>query len=374
MKVVVVIPTYNEEENLRRLLPLIKNEFDQIVGHECHVLIVDGNSTDRTQEFVEDFMHDHSNFHLMIETEKEGIGAAYMKGFKKAMFEYFADVVIEMDGDLQHDPKDIRRFLVEIDSGYDYVLGSRYIEGGTIPKEWGIYRKILSWGGSMFSRLFLGVWSVRDFTTGFKATRVRNFLDKIDPRDVLSYGFAYKVDLLYKTYKLGARIKEIPISFGLRDRGDSKLERGNFIDFIKVVFKIRYKENPSLYKFLVTGVFGMFVDFLFSNLLKLAQIRPGYAATLGVLIAMMTTFTLNNTWSFRVRAKKGIIETTRSFFVYIFTSSLPVFLRFGIVELAVFFFGDNFFVYNLSLVISVLIGVTWNYFIYNNVIWKKTNG
>jgi len=189
MKITIVIPTYNEAENLKKLLPLLFDQFSKI-KHDCHVLIVDGNSNDGTHDLVNSFSSNHPNLHLLVETKKEGLGAAYTKGFKHAVEKLEADVVMEMDGDMQHDPNDVPRFIQKIDEGYDYILGSRYVEGGSIPKEWAFHRKLLSWGGSAFARFTLGLLHIKDFTTGFKATRVKGILDKINLDEVMSPGFA----------------------------------------------------------------------------------------------------------------------------------------------------------------------------------------
>lgn len=371
MKVVIVIPTYNEAENVSRLLPMLQEEFSKITKHEMHVLFVDGNSTDRTQEIVLGYSNEHPWVHLMVEKEKEGIGAAYMKGFKKAMRELSAEVVMEMDGDLQHDPKEIVKFLDAIDNGADYVIGSRYIKGGSIPQEWEGYRKFLSWGGSTFARVVLGIWNVKDFTTGFKASRVKGVLDQIDFNEVRSAGFAYKIDLLYKTYKLGAKIVEVPITFGLRDRGSSKIEQNTFLDSLKVVLSIRIQESQSFLKFAIVGFAGTIVDFTFANLLKYENIQGNVAATASALIAMATTFALNNLWSFNHSKIKGSVAIAKKFVPYTILSTIPVILRYFIVGFSENLFGDTFLVYNLAIVFSVGIGLFWNYFTYSKFIWGK---
>jgi dolichol-phosphate mannosyltransferase len=169
------------------------------------------------QEIVANLSKKYNFVHLLTEKEKAGLGAAYAYGFKYAMAEINPEVLVEMDADFQHDPKDVTRLVREISHGYDYVIGSRFTRGGSIPKEWGIYRKFWSVGGNLFSKVVLGIFNVNDFTTGFKASRVRGFVDKLDLDNILSKGFAYKIDLLFKMHKLGAKIKEIPIKFGLRD-------------------------------------------------------------------------------------------------------------------------------------------------------------
>ncbi len=369
MKVVVVIPTYNEADNVSRLLPMLQEEFAQIKQHEMHVLIVDGNSTDRTQEIVLGYANQHDWVHLMVEKEKEGLGAAYIKGFRKAMKELSAEVVMEMDGDLQHDPKDIKRFLAEIDNGADYVLGSRYVEGGSGPAEWEGYRKFLSWGGSMFSRVVLGMWNVKDFTTGFKATRVKGILDKLELSEVMSAGFAYKIDLLFKTYKLGAKIVEVPIAFGLRDRGDSKMEQNNFLDSLKVVLTLRFNENKSFVKFLVVGTAGTVVDFSFANLLKFSSMQGNMAATMSAFVAMLTTFAFNNLWSFSHNKIEGVQELLKKFVPYIALSTVPLVFRYFFVGFMESTFGDSYLIYNFSIVLSIGLGLFWNYFTYKKFIW-----
>ena len=130
MNIVIVIPTYNEAENIDRLLGILLEESKQIAGHQLHVLVVDGSSTDGTAKIVRGFMVGHPQIHL-IEKEKGGLGADYVFGMVYAMRELKADAVIEMDADFQHDPKDIKRFVAQLDAGYDYVIGSRYVEGGS---------------------------------------------------------------------------------------------------------------------------------------------------------------------------------------------------------------------------------------------------
>lgn len=370
MKVVIVIPTYNEEENVSRLLPALDEEFAQIPNHQCHVLIVDGNSTDRTQEVVLGFSNTHPNFHLMVEKEKEGLGAAYMKGYAKAMHELGAEVVMEMDGDMQHDPKDIKRFLAEIDAGADFVIGSRYLAGGGIPQEWAFYRKFLSKGGNIFTRLVLGV-NLNEFTNGFRATRVAGVLDQIDLQGLISKGFAYKLDLLYRVYKTGAKMKEIPIVFGLRDRGDSKMERNNFMDSLIVVLKIRLRDNQSFLKFLIVGSLGSLIDFGFANLLRLAGTSAGMSATLAVAIAMVFNFALNNLWSFSHNKITGAGPIVKKFVPFVLLSTVPVVFRFVFVSFVVERVSASYLAFNLAIAISIGLGILWNYIVYSKIIWKK---
>ena len=136
MKIVIVVPTYNEAKNIGRLIEALDEEFGNIPSHELNLLVVEGNSPDGTADVVREKMKKYKFVHLLMEEKKAGLGAAYVYGFKYAMKEMGADVLIEMDADLQHDPKEIKNFIKQIDDGYDYVIGSRFVKGGSIPKEW----------------------------------------------------------------------------------------------------------------------------------------------------------------------------------------------------------------------------------------------
>lgn len=371
MKIVVVVPTYNEAQNISRLLEVCANEFKKSPQNEFKLLVVDGNSPDGTGKIVLDLQNKYPFAVLLTEKKKAGLGAAYMYGFKYAMSELKADVVMEMDADFQHDPNDIVRMITEIENGYDYVIGSRFVSGGSIPKDWALYRKLLSIGGSYFSKIVLGIYNVNDFTSGFKATRVKGFLDKIDLDSVLSGGFAYKIDLLFKTYKLGAKIKEVPIVFGKRDRGDSKMEKNNFSDSLRVVVMLRFNENRSFFKFLAVGFIGLFVDTGLFNILRLTSIGSNYAALISGGLAMLTTFLLNNYWSFNEHKIEGFSKKLLGILVYVISSSVPIVVRSKIVYFAGQNFGDTFLISNIAFFIGIIFGLVWNFTVYSKIIWKK---
>jgi dolichol-phosphate mannosyltransferase len=240
MKIVIVIPTYNEAANIGLMIEALTKEFTKAPEHDFHILVVEGNSPDGTAEIVKQKQVQYPFVHLLMEEKKAGLGAAYAFGFKYAMKNLEPDVLVEMDADFQHDPKDITRLVEPLAQGFDYAVGSRFTKGGGIPKDWSLYRKFLSIGGNIFSKVVLGIFSVNDFTSGFKASKVKGFVDKLDLDNILSGGFAYKMDLTFRMHKLGAKIKEVPIQFGLRDRGNSKMESNNFMDSLRVVLTLRF--------------------------------------------------------------------------------------------------------------------------------------
>ena len=371
MKVVVVIPTYNEAENIKKLIPAVLDAFTKIPRYECHILVVDGNSPDGTAGLVQEIAQENERVHLLLEKEKSGLGGAYIFAFKHILNTMHMDVVMEMDADFQHDPKEIPNFVQKIEDGYDYVIGSRFVKGGSIPKEWGFNRKFLSVGGNLFSKIVLGIYSVSDFTSGFKASRVKNYLDRLDLDSVRSKGFAYKIDLLYKMYKLGAKIAEVPIEFGLRDRGNSKMERNNIIDSLKVVLAIRINENKSFFKFCVVGVCGLVTDTLLFNTFRLTIFDPALSAIVSGFIAMLVTFTLNNIWSFDEKRIFGLAKLAGTFAVYCASSMVPILVRSQLVDLFVKALGHSFLVANTGFGLGILIGLVWNYFVYSKIIWRK---
>lgn len=371
MKIAIVIPTYNESENIARLIDVLGEEFAKDPKNTYKMLIVDGNSPDGTAKIIQEKASTRSYVKLLLEPAKRGLGAAYMFGFKDALENEHADVVVEMDADFQHDPKDITRFVAEIEKGADYVIGSRFIAGGSIPKDWALYRKALSVGGSLFSKLVLGIYTVNDFTSGYRATRVKGFLDTLDLTSVLSGGFAYKIDLLFKMYKLGAKIKEIPITFGLRDKGDSKMERNNFADSLRVVLTIRYNENKSFFKFVLVGFTGLFIDTLLFNVIRLTPLGSKTAPIISGLIAMLATFALNNMWSFSDRKIASTKTRIISLVVYILSSLVPIMVRSKLVYIAVHYVADTFVVSNAAFFIGITFGLVWNFTIYSKIIWRK---
>lgn len=372
MKIVLVIPTYNEAANIEPFLDILASEFPKMPQHVFEILIVDGNSPDGTPQLVRKKMEEFDFVHLLVEKKKTGLGTAYTSGFKYAMENFSPDVLVEMDADFQHDPKDVLRLIQKIDEGADYVIGSRFTKGGSIPKEWSLNRKFLSIGGNIFSKVVLGIYNVSDFTSGFKASRVKGFVDRLDLDSVLSAGFAYKIDLLFKMHKLGARISEIPIHFGLRDRGSSKMEKNNTFDSLRVVLTLRYNENKNFIKFCIVGFIGLFTDTSFFNIFRLTLFSSRTAALVSGLIAMVTTFTLNNYWSFKERKIQKVSNKIFGFVVYVGSSFVPVFVRSKLVGYAVHTFSDTFLVSNTAFIIGVLFGLIWNYVVYSKIIWRKS--
>ncbi len=239
MNIVIVMPTFNEAENISRLIDILASEeFPKIKNHQMYLLVVDSHSPDGTWKIVKEKSQKFKSIILLDEGGKYGLGKAYIDGFKYAIKTLKADAVMEMDADFQHDPRDVKRFVEAFNKGADYVIGSRLIKGGSIPKEWGFKRKFLTKGGSLFARTTLLTWEVHDFTTGYRLARVKGFLDRMNFEKIFSHSYAYKIRLLYEMKIRGAKIVEIPIKFIEREKGWSKMDSEDFFESLKVIGRI----------------------------------------------------------------------------------------------------------------------------------------
>lgn len=235
--VVVVIPTYNEKDNIGPLIEAIQQQIRYLRNATLSILIVDDNSPDGTAHVVQSYAKKYTNIHL-LRGKKEGLGTAYIRGFRHAMRYMEADIVFEMDADFSHDPSMISFFVYEIQKGSDFVIGSRYVEGGSTPKNWPMLRKLNSKWGNLFARHVAGLGKVKDCTSGYRAIRT-SLLRSINLNKLKSKGYVFQIDLLHKAIKNKAKIVEIPIQFTDRVYGSSKLRKQDVVEFIVSSFLIR---------------------------------------------------------------------------------------------------------------------------------------
>jgi dolichol-phosphate mannosyltransferase len=237
MKTVVVIPTYNEANNLQA----ITAELLALGIDGLEILIVDDNSPDGTGQVADDLAQRYpGTFHVMHRQGKLGLGTAYVQGFTWAL-EHGADFMIQMDADFSHSPNYIPKFL-ELIEDYDVVVGSRYVEGGQLDERWGLGRWFLSWwANSVWTRLILGVHT-KDATAGFKCWR-RGALEQIRLERIQSNGYVFQVEMAYVSEKIGLRILEIPIYFEDRRIGQSKMTMPVKFEAALRVFEIRWRHR-----------------------------------------------------------------------------------------------------------------------------------
>ena len=229
MKAVVCLPTYNERENLERMI-------EALADKGVSVLVIDDNSPDGTGELADRLAAAHDHVEVLHRPRKEGLGPAYLAGFHHAL-EQGAELVLEMDADFSHDPADVPR-LIAAASDADLVLGSRYVEGGAVG-DWGPVRRLVSSGGSWYARVLLGV-SVRDMTCGFRCYR-RVVLETLDLDAIASQGYVFQIESTYRTLRAGFRVVEVPITFVDRVHGGSKMSRRIVLEAIWKVPVLRLR-------------------------------------------------------------------------------------------------------------------------------------
>jgi dolichol-phosphate mannosyltransferase len=219
----VCLPTYNERENLE---PIV-DRLGPILGGEGVVLVIDDSSPDGTGEIADRLAAERSWVHVLHRPRKEGLGPAYLAGFRRAL-ELGADLILEMDCDFSHDPADVPRLVAAAEDA-DVVLGSRYVPGGG-TRNWGLLRRLISRGGSLYAQLLLSV-PIRDLTGGFKCYR-RAVLETIDLDAIHSKGYAFQIETTYRALRAGFRVVEVPIVFTDREVGGSKMSRAIVLEAV----------------------------------------------------------------------------------------------------------------------------------------------
>jgi len=229
-RTLVVTPTYNEKDNLPMFLSAVRGAMP-----DAHLMVVDDNSPDGTGQLADELAAKDDHIHVLHRAGKLGLGTAYIEAFTWGLAQGY-DRFFEMDADLSHDVRYLPDFVRALDDGADVVIGSRNIPGGNV-EGWGVGRHFISKGGSLYSRTILGL-DVRDLTSGYKAFS-RRALEAIDIGTVRSNGYSFQIEMTYRAIRKGMRVKEVPIVFVDRTRGQSKMSRKIFVEAIGVVWKLR---------------------------------------------------------------------------------------------------------------------------------------
>jgi len=230
-KALIITPTFNELDNIRKLIPEVLSKHDSI-----DVLVVDDNSPDGTGDYVEELSKNNNRVHLLRRPQKMGLGTAYIAGFKYALQNRY-DYIFEMDADFSHDPKEIPNFLKAIQT-YDLVLGSRYKNGVNVIN-WPMSRLLLSYFANIYTRVITGL-RTHDATGGFKCFR-RSVLEAINLDEIKSNGYAFQIEMTFKAFKKGFNIGEIPIVFVDRVTGKSKMSKKIVREAVIMVWKLRLR-------------------------------------------------------------------------------------------------------------------------------------
>jgi dolichol-phosphate mannosyltransferase len=369
-KVVIVMPAWNEAENIKKMIDTLFDEVFPKIKAEMHLLVVDNKSSDGMTAIVTAETKKRKTLHLIQQGEKRGLGNAYVVGFKYAVSKLHADAVMEMDADGQHPPEFVKPMVEAYLAGADYCIGSRYIPGGSVPAEWAFFRKFVSFAGNLFIRLVLLKPSIHDLTTGFRLTRVRGVLDKIDLDNLMELTrFAYKVDLLYQSIKNAKKVVEVPLEFRPRVTDKSKFNSKEMISTFKVAIILGIKDKIRLIKFGIVGFVGYLVNagalYIFTRLNF-----PGMIAwALSTELAIISNFTWNNIWTFKAEQISGVKKITGKFLQFNGTSLGALLIQTVFGSLSDLVFGVQYRQLALPFIILFLV-LPYNYFMYNRVIWK----
>ncbi len=239
-RVCLVMPTYNESENIERIVRAVSAELDAAVPADYRILIVDDNSPDGTGQIADRLAEELEPVEVMHRFTKDGLGQAYLAGFGRALSDG-AELIVEMDADFSHDPRHLPALLKAAEDA-DLVLGSRYVPGGAVVN-WGPVRRFVSRGGGIYARMILGV-DVNDLTGGFKCIR-REVLESIDMPSLRAQGYVFQIEVTYRAVRAGFRVREVPIVFTDRTVGTSKMSWKIAVEAFRLVPQLK-RATPRL--------------------------------------------------------------------------------------------------------------------------------
>lgn len=369
MNTVVILPTYNERDNIKILLDGIVDAWRKISGHKLTILVVDDTSPDGTADLVEEYGKSHEGVHV-LRGKKEGLGRALLRGMVVATEQLHARIIGQMDADLSHDPAALPKFLAALDNGSDFVIGSRYIPGGSIPANWGFHRKLYSVIGNAIVRFGLGFTNVHDWTGGFRVYKKEYY--ELAKDKVKKYGgYVFQIAFLYNAILHGAKITEVPIHFTDRRFGSSKIVPSQYVrDILVYVFAQRVKRliHGSFGKFSVVGTIGFIINTTVLEFMVKFNFHPAVGSVAGAELAIISNFILNNAWTFGSRRARGL-RTVGKFFQFNMTSFGAILIQAGTVWTGTMLFGVAH--YRWFYLVGVGIGLLWNYTMYSKVIWRK---
>lgn len=369
-KVVIIIPTYNEASVIQTTIEHVFASVQQVEQYDIHILVFDSASTDPTQQIVASLQTKYPKLHLRNEPKKSGLGSAYLQAMNYALTSLNADILVEFDADLSHQPKYILPML-DVIKNCDCVIGSRYVKGGSIPKNWELHRKLFSILGNYVARAILTL-KYKDFTSGFRATR-RQQLMKILPNQFITNHYAYKIHLLWLLHQNKAVIREYPIDFIDRNTGYSKLPKNSITDSLRVVFTLRYHEVKRYVAMCLVGSLGVVVQFTTYNILRShLSLPPFEASRVAIAAAIINNFILNNKFTFRAKIKISRSMKTKRLIIYALYSLFIIYLQSYLLHLGVLYFGGGALRENIIMGLGIGLISFLNYYIYSRHVWPDS--
>lgn len=360
---VIVLPTYNEAENIKSVVTQVFTAAKSIKNWTIKILVVDDNSPDKTADIVKTLQKKHKNL-MLINGKKQGLGVAYIRGFKHIFKHTKAEVIFEMDADLSHPPSLIKEFLMQIDQGSDLVIGSRYIPNGATP-DWGIVRKVISKGGNFFARIVAGLYNVHDCTSGFRAIKT-DILKKLNLNKLGAKGYSFQMNLLYELIQHKAKISEVPLVFYDRQKGQSKMRINDLVEFFINSFHLRLRTWKRFVKFCIVGGSGVVVNTgILAALTAFAQMDYRIASIIAIEAAIIWNFFLNDKWTFKKSTNKSNIFTKLLKFngVSLVGAAINWVVLIAITEgLGIYFIISN--------LVGILVATAWNYLANKKYTWR----
>ncbi|MBP7148127.1 MAG: glycosyltransferase family 2 protein [Acidobacteria bacterium] len=299
----VVLPTYNEAENVSVLLPLIFAQQPRIPSHELHVLVVDDESPDGTADVVRGMQARFPRLSV-VSGPKRGLGEAYKRGIAHAIRELDPELIVEMDADLQHSPDLLPLFATLAGYGFTLVIGSRFAPGGSTP-EFSFRRRAMSLVGNWMIRFLGGLPRLHDCTSGYRCINAA-LLARCDLSALSTRGYSFQSSLLFELLRQGARPIEVPMVFAARAHGESKLALRDQLEFLANIVRIRFRRSTEFVKFCVVGGSGVLVNMgAYVALTRKAGLPLEGASPLAIELSILWNFLCNNSWTFRGRAARS---------------------------------------------------------------------
>lgn len=393
MRLVVTIPTYNEEENIEEIIKRVINTGKKMPGVDIHVLVSDSRSSDKTAQIVKIISQNNPRVHY-LDVRDRGLGIGLIKGHRFAINRLKADILAQLDGDLSHDPTTLPQMINLVKKGFDMVNGSRLMKGGENRLGW--HRRLFTRGSSLYCKLMWGTFKLTEYTTSYRVFTKKLF-EKINLLQVpwKSKTYIIQPSFLYAAIKAGAKIREVPIIFEDRKRGYSKAQIAAYtLDVIKFGFKVRLEKSKTVVKFLIVGSISYLINAITLGLLNRGQIynlqilqRPIFEAipatftapklsflildrlfvssVISIELSIIFNFIFHENWTFKHRNRDGSMFLR--FLKFNMTSIASPLVQLVSILTAVRVFNLH---EQIGLAIGVIIGLFVNYTVNTLWIWK----
>lgn len=361
----IILPTFNEVENIEHCIRSILIEQKNVSTHDLHILVVDDNSPDGTADVVVELQRVTDCIHL-LRGEKQGLGEAYKRGMSHALAELKPDLIFEMDADGQHDSTLIPLFINLANHGFTVVIGSRFVLGGATP-DFSLWRKTLSVVANFLVRYLGGIARIHDSTSGFRCIKA-DLLPRCNLGFLSTRGYSFQSSLLCELVRSGARVIEVPIIFPDRSLGESKLSFKDQAEFLLNIARIRFRNSEEFIKYCCVGVSGVLINLGFYIFItRKVGLEPTLAAPLAIELSIVSNFVLNNIWTFKIRSAIGSLR--RKFVKFHLVAGVSGLVNYLVFLLLLRALGVNDILANL---IGISVGTVFNYMLNSFWTWQRS--